>query len=241
MATKDTGQGARGVTRRDFLKTAAAASAVVGCGLDFAFDAEKALAYEGDSNYQITPTTCPYCSASCGQRVVVDKRSSSPTYNKVIDIYGDFESPLNSGGLCAKGAGALELVTNTRRIGAWEGPHPVNNTFSAVSGAWNMTNDPVPSGWPGTDYSAGTFSYTDDGVAYFRKGDNAWQRVPLQIAMQQAAAQLTTARGSITSGTYNTKNVAFFGSSHMNNESNYMYRKMIANFGTSNVEHQARI
>jgi anaerobic selenocysteine-containing dehydrogenase len=41
--------------------------------------------------------------------------------------------------------------------------------------------------------------------------------------------------------TYNSKAVAFFGSSHMNNESNYIYRKMIANFGTSNVEHQARI
>jgi hypothetical protein len=43
------------------------------------------------------------------------------------------------------------------------------------------------------------------------------------------------------SQTYNSKSVAFFGSSHMNNESNYIYRKIIANFGTSNVEHQARI
>ena len=41
--------------------------------------------------------------------------------------------------------------------------------------------------------------------------------------------------------TYNSKAVAFFGSSHMNNESNYIYRKLVANFGTSNVEHQARI
>jgi hypothetical protein len=41
--------------------------------------------------------------------------------------------------------------------------------------------------------------------------------------------------------TYNSKAIAFFGSSHMNNESNYIYRKLVANFGTSNVEHQARI
>ena len=248
MATKDTGQGARGVSRRDFLKTAAAASAVVGCGLDFAFDAEKALAYEGDpTNYQITPTTCPYCSASCGQRVVVDKRATvggnpNPNLNKVIDIYGDFESPFNSGGLCSKGAGSLQLVTNTRRIGAWPAPHPVNDVFGAKTGSRNFGDDPKPATWPvaAADYTAGTWTY-DEGVAYFRKGNDPWERVPLQAAMTEAARQLTAARGTLSTATYNTKNVAFFGCSHMNNEQNYLYRKIIANFGTSNVEHQARI
>ncbi len=52
---------------------------------------------------------------------------------KVIDIYGDFESPMNAGGLCAKGAGAFQLVTNPRRIGAWPAPHPVNNVFAAAT------------------------------------------------------------------------------------------------------------
>ena len=52
MATIDTGQsGAWEVTRRDFLKTTAAAAAAAGCGLGFAFDAEKAAAYEGNSAY----------------------------------------------------------------------------------------------------------------------------------------------------------------------------------------------
>ena len=58
-------------------------------------------------------------------------------------------------------------------------------------------------------------------------------------------AALVAARGALphdgTPSAYNSKSVAFFGSSHMNNESNYMYRKIIANFGSSNVEHQARI
>jgi hypothetical protein len=48
-------------------------------------------------------------------------------------------------------------------------------------------------------------------------------------------------KGYFLSNGYNSKNVAFFGSSHMNNEQNYTYRKTIAQFGTSNVEHQARI
>jgi len=221
MATKDTGQGASGLSRRDFLKASAAATAVVGCGLEIAFDADKALAYENDpTNFAITPTTCPYCSASCGQRVVVAK--TGPNAGKIVDMYGDFESPMNSGGLCSKGAGTYQLVTNPRRIGAWPGTHPVNNVFAADT----------------TTYP--------DGVAYKRTGDTAWVPMSLDAAMAEIAPALKTARDSNWGGTtganaHNSKGVAFFGSSHMNNESNYMYRKIIANFGTSNVEHQARI
>lgn len=215
MATRDTGQPISGLTRRAFLKTAAVAGAAVGCGFDVAFDAAKASAYEYDTvNYKVTNTTCPYCSASCGQRVVV--ALTGPNTGKVVDIYGDFESPMNSGGLCAKGAGSLQLVTNPRRIGAWPGTHPVNNTFA---------------------YDA---SYSD-GIAYRRDGDGAWAKVTLDAAMTEIATKLSTARGALPTSTYNSKGAAFLGSSHMNNESNYLYRKIIANFGTSNVEHQARI
>jgi len=243
MATRDTGSsGSWEVSRRDFLKTTAAAAAAAGCGLGFAFDVEKAEAYEGNANYKITSTTCPYCSASCGQRVVVGNNpADTATYGKVVDMYGDFESPFNSGGLCAKGAGTYELVTNTRRIGAWTGTHPVNNIFAAKTGAWSFTADPIPTNWPGVDYSGGTYTY-DDGVAWFREANADWQRVPLAVAMEESAKQLYTARGgaTLTPGA-NPKGVAFLGSSHMNNESNYVYRKLIANFGTSNTEHQARI
>jgi formate dehydrogenase major subunit len=217
MATKDTGQSFDGMTRRAFLKTAAVAGAAVSCGLDIAYNAEKALAYEHDTtNYKVTNTTCPYCSASCGQRVVVALTGANA--GKVVDVYGDFESPMNSGGLCAKGAGSLQLVNNSRRIGAFAG-NPENAVFS---------------------YDA---SYTD-GIAYKRTGNGAWGKMTLDAAMGEIATGLVAARGALpTTGAsaYNQKNVAFFGSSHMNNESNYMYRKIIANFGTSNVEHQARI
>jgi len=225
MATKDTGQGASGLSRRDFLKASAAATAVVGCGLEFAYDPAKAAAYENDANYQITTTTCPYCSASCGQRVVVALTGANA--GKIVDMYGDFESPMNSGGLCSKGAGTYQLVTNPRRIGAWDTlPHPVNDVFAADT----------------TTYP--------DGVAYKRGGtgdaNEAWTAMPLDDAMAEIAPLLKSARDTNWGGTtganaYNSKGVAFFGSSHMNNESNYMYRKIVANFGTSNVEHQARI
>jgi formate dehydrogenase major subunit len=211
MATKDTGQSFDGMTRRTFLKTAAVAGAAVSCGFELAYDAEKALAYENSALYKVTTTTCPYCSASCGQRIVTDIATQ-----QVVDIYGDFESPMNSGGLCAKGAGSLQLVTNNRRIGAWTTPHPVNAVFQADG--------------------------TSNGVAYKRTGNGPWSAVALTTAMNDIAAKMVTARGAVTDANgYNSKGVAFLGSSHMNNEPNYVYRKLIANFGTSNTEHQARI
>lgn len=212
MATRDTGQGGGWeVSRRDFLKTTAAAAAAATCGLGFAYDPEKAAAYEGKAGYTITSTTCPYCSASCGQRVVKDNGTG-----KVIDIYGDFESPMNTGGLCAKGAGSLQLVNNSRRIGAYTGSHPVNSVFAADG--------------------------TSNGVAYKRTGNGAWSAMDLQTAFGEIATGMVTARTADWNATNNnSKSVAFFGSSHLNNEPNYVYRKLIANFGTSNTEHQARI
>ncbi len=220
MATRDTGQPSSGISRRDFLKTTAAATAVVGCGLDFAYDAEKASAYEGHPDeYTITTTTCPYCSASCGQRVVKVKGS-----NEVIDIYGDFESPFNAGGLCSKGAGSLQLVNNTRRIGAFTGTNPVPNIDGSMDNVFAADG-------------------TANGVAYKRTGNGNWAPMGLQAAFDEIAPALMTARASDTVGwaAGNSKSVAFFGSSHINNEPNWMYRKLVAEFGTSNTEHQARI
>ena len=123
---------------------------------------------------------------------------------------------MNSGGLCAKGAGSIQLVNNSRRIGAWTGTHPVNPVFTADG--------------------------TSNGVAYKRTGNGAWSAMDLQTAMGEIATGMVTARGALTDASgYNSKGVAFLGSSHMNNEPNYIYRKLIANFGTSNTEHQARI
>jgi formate dehydrogenase major subunit len=212
MATKDSGHsGAWEVSRRDFLKTTTAAAVAAGCGLSIAYDPEKAAAYEDNPDYTVSTTTCPYCSASCGQRVVVDAS------NNVVDIYGDFESPMNSGGLCAKGAGSLQLVNNRRRIGAFTGTHPANSVFAADG--------------------------TSNGVAYKRTGNGAWAPMDLQLALDDIADGMVAARNADAAGwaAGNSKSVAFFGSSHLNNEPNYVYRKLIANFGTSNVEHQARI
>ncbi len=225
MGKKDKGQGGFQLSRRDFLKVAGAGAAATTAGLEFGMTPAPAMANYPTGSV-VTTTTCPYCSASCGQKVVV--------YNdKVIDIYGDQESPWNNGGLCAKGAGAFQLVTNPRRIGAWalgapelagsNGHHPVNDVFLADT----------------TTYPNGV-AYRSYGTA---SGVNtAWQRVALDTALGDIADKLIAARGTVNAANgYNTKGVAFLGSSHVNTEGNYIYRKLIANFGTTNVEHQARI
>lgn len=208
MATKDKNQGGKfELSRRDFVKAGAAAAAVGVVGLDFAVRPSRADAAAVDKTYH---TTCPYCSASCGQLVDVDAAGN------VLDIYGDHMAPWNDGGLCAKGAGAYQLVTNTRRIGV---PEATN-----IEGL----------DW----YTGGDAS----GIAWKRTGDGAWSAIGLDQAMDEAAAAMVDARGTVdATNKYNSQSVAFFGSSHINNEPNYLYRRLIAQFGTTNVEHQARI
>jgi formate dehydrogenase major subunit len=220
------------LSRRDFLKVSAAGAAAA-AALDFApAPAMAAIAvHGGDHADQLKTfhTTCPYCSASCGQVVVVGDVTGD-----VYDLYGDVDSPINNGGLCAKGAGAYQLVTNKRRLGAFNGTtaHPVNPLF-----AYDSTYDAAT-------YESGS---NHQGVAYKRTGNGPWSKVALPAAFDDIATQLVALRGNIVLdsldeiGVFNAKAVQFFGCSHMNNEQNYLYRRLIAEFGTSRTEHQARI
>jgi anaerobic selenocysteine-containing dehydrogenase len=58
-----------------------------------------------------TPTTtvCPFCGVGCGQVV-------STQNGKVINIEGDPGHPVSEGTLCSKGAAAIQVVNNPRRL-----------------------------------------------------------------------------------------------------------------------------
>jgi formate dehydrogenase major subunit len=230
MGQKDKEAGRFELSRRDFLKVSAAGAAAATVAGGWA--PAPAMAEVGpwktnmlgtDSAIDRFHTTCPYCSASCGQVVAVGH-----TTGEVYDIYGDVDSPINNGGLCAKGAGAYQLVNNTRRLGVPEHTAAVD----------------------GTDFK---------GMAWRKVGDNAWDPITLNTAFDEIAGGWSGTDSGAHAGAHlgmvayrdsatpvaspnpNSKNVMFFGSSHVNNEANYLYRKVIANFGTTNVEHQARI
>ncbi len=222
MGQKDKEAGRVEFSRRDFLKVSAAGAAAAGALDLMPAPAMANIRTDGGEATTTYTSTCPYCSAQCGQKVVVGASG------KVYDVYGDPGSPTNRGGLCAKGAGAYQLVTNTRRLGVPEHTAAVD----------------------GKDFT---------GTAWRRVGNKAWQPITLDAAMTGIAAGATfndpdsvsvthsglvAIRGAVTPGglaSSNATSVQFFGSSHMNNEQNYLYRKLVATFGTSRVEHQARI
>ncbi|HEY5484316.1 MAG TPA: twin-arginine translocation signal domain-containing protein [Propionibacteriaceae bacterium] len=235
MGERDKGAGRVELSRRDFLKVSAAGAVAAGVGIDLVPTPAMAnIALHGtDTGVVNYVTTCPYCSAQCGQVVSVGDHTGD-----VYDIFGDAKSPTNNGGLCAKGAGSLQLANNRYRIAAFAGAHPEDGSPMAPA--------------TGYGYDAG---YAD-GIAYKRIGNQAWTKMDLQVAMSEVAGGdastdnkhtgLVGARNaSVAGGVYtagmNAAGVQFFGSSHVNNEQNYIYRKLIADFGTSQIEHQARI
>jgi formate dehydrogenase major subunit len=56
-----------------------------------------------------TTTVCPFCGVGCGQIV-------STQSGQVINIEGDPGHPVNEGTLCSKGAAAIQVVNNPRRL-----------------------------------------------------------------------------------------------------------------------------
>lgn len=56
-----------------------------------------------------TTTICPYCGVGCG--LIVSARD-----NKIINIEGDPEHPVNEGSLCSKGAALYQVANNERRL-----------------------------------------------------------------------------------------------------------------------------
>ncbi|MDO8964515.1 MAG: twin-arginine translocation signal domain-containing protein [Coriobacteriia bacterium] len=239
MGERDKDPGRFELSRRDFLKVSAASATAVGIGMDLMPAPAMAITPEGDDTSIVTKiTTCPYCSAQCGQKVAVGNVTG-----RVYDVYGDSESPTSRGGLCAKGAGAFQLATNLRRLGVAGAPGDANFTGKVFGGAYpDATRSMFEYVAPGAGAEEAD---PDGGIAYKRVGNGTWTRMKLSVALTEAAAALYTARGAVPTpgltADSNSKGVQFFGSSHINNEANYVYRKIIADFGTSCVEHQARI
>ena len=57
----------------------------------------------------VTTSVCPYCAVGCSQLVYTKG-------GRVIDIEGNYESPINGGTLCPKGAATFQLVANPHRV-----------------------------------------------------------------------------------------------------------------------------
>jgi formate dehydrogenase major subunit len=61
------------------------------------------------SGADATVSVCPYCAVGCSQRVYTRNGA-------IIDIEGNYESPINGGTLCPKGAATSGLMNTPSRV-----------------------------------------------------------------------------------------------------------------------------
>lgn len=96
-----------GPTRRQFLAGVATGTAAIGAVVPSG--GAPALPPPKTRGATNTTTVCPFCGVGCGQ--VVSTRSG-----KVVNIEGDPGHPISEGTLCSKGAAAIQVVNNPRRL-----------------------------------------------------------------------------------------------------------------------------
>ncbi len=106
------------VSRRDFFRI----SGVVGAGLalsSLGIDMQPVKAYADElkkidkmKTAKQSTSVCAYCAVGCGLLCSTDSKT-----NKIINIEGDPDSPINEGALCAKGAATFQTTAaNPNRL-----------------------------------------------------------------------------------------------------------------------------
>ncbi|MBJ6800792.1 hypothetical protein JFN90_11690 [Geomonas sp. Red259] len=145
---------------------------------------------------KIVGSVCPYCGVGCGQKVYVKD-------GKIMDIEGDYDSPISEGCLCPKGSATMQLVTGTHR---------------------GMN------------------------VLYRRPYGKRWEKIPLKQAMDMVADRVKQTRDETWEDQHEqghplrrTLGIAHLGGATLDNEENYLIKKLFTALGVIQVENQARI
>jgi formate dehydrogenase major subunit len=146
---------------------------------------------------QVVKSVCPYCAVGCAQNVFVRD-------DKVVQIEGDPDSPVNRGRLCPKGSASLQLTTTS-----------------------------------GTRVTK---------IRYRRPFGTDWEDLELETAMDMIVDRVLQARretweehGPDGVGTRRTMGIASLGGATLDNEENYLIKKLYTALGAVQVENQARI
>ncbi len=99
------------LSRRDFLKVGAAGTSVVAVSA-LGFDTAQAKSIKQElriTNAKEVHSLCPYCAVGCSTLVYVSN-------DKILQIEGNPDSPINQGTLCPKGATNHQLALSSRRV-----------------------------------------------------------------------------------------------------------------------------
>jgi formate dehydrogenase major subunit len=148
---------------------------------------------------RVAKSVCPYCAVGCAQNVYVKDE-------KIVQIEGDPDSPINRGRLCPKGSASKQLVTSPTRVTT---------------------------------------------VKYRRPFATDWEDLDLDTAMEMIADRVLEARrkgwqdedGSADNRrrVNRTMGIASLGGATLDNEENYLMKKLYSAMGAIQIENQARI
>ncbi|RYU09887.1 dehydrogenase [Nocardioides iriomotensis] len=145
---------------------------------------------------RVVGSVCPYCAVGCAQRVFVKDE-------KVVQIEGDPDSPVNRGRLCPKGSASKNLVTSPLR---------------------------------------------QQTIRYRAPYATEWQELDLGTAMEMVADRVVKARNDTWQDideknrrVRRTLGIASLGGATLDNEENYLIKKLFTAMGAIQIENQARI
>src|SRR5438105_2246379 len=79
----------------------------------------------------VTHSICPFCAVGCAQLVYVKD-------GKIVDVEGSYDSPINGGTLCPKGAATLQLAVNPNRLTTVKYRAPYSDRWEDRPLAWAM-------------------------------------------------------------------------------------------------------
>jgi formate dehydrogenase major subunit len=197
-----------GWNRRDFLRASAGGGfslgGLLGLGLDLRAAQAEARGFK-IANVRQVPSVCPYCAVGCGQLVHVRD-------NKIINIEGNPESPINQGTLCPKGAATYQLAVNDNRI----------------KRVWYRA--PRSQEWD----TSRTLDWAMDRIAQL-------VRETRDRTFRQHRTIRDAQGREVEKRVNNTLGIASLGGATMDNEWNYVQCKLMRALGVVFIENQARI
>ena len=148
---------------------------------------------------RVVKSVCPFCAVGCAQNVYVKDE-------KIVQIEGDPNSPINRGRLCPKGSASKQLVTSPTRVTT---------------------------------------------VKYRRPYGTEWEDLDLDTAMEMIADRVLEARrkgwqeedgeGDTRRRVNRTMGIASLGGATLDNEENYLMKKLYSALGAIQIENQSRI
>jgi formate dehydrogenase major subunit len=195
------------LSRRQFLQRTAGVGfslgGLLGLGLDLRAAQQQARRLPFSLTREV-PSVCPYCAVGCGQLVGVRD-------NRIVNIEGNPDSPINRGTLCPKGAATYQLAVNDNRI---------TRVWYRAPGAkdWDKTKT---LDWAMAEIAKRVKATRD---ATFR----VWADIDLDGKPKRKRVNHTLA-------------IASLGGATMDNEWNYLQAKLMRALGVVAIENQARI